>query len=68
MEHSAQHPVDPPPRQPAEQRTGPVARRSRKLVAPLLATALVAVLAPVSASASAPVPAPQRAGGAWGPA
>ncbi|WP_406217954.1 discoidin domain-containing protein [Streptomyces decoyicus] len=67
MEHSAQHPVDPPPRQPAEQRTGPVARRSRKLVAPLLATALVAVLAPVSASASAPVPAPQRAGGAQGP-
>ncbi len=67
MEHSAQHPVDPPPRQPAEQRTGPAARRSRKLVAPLLATALVAVLAPVSASASAPVPAPQRAGGAQGP-
>lgn len=67
MEHSAQHPVEPPPRQPAEQRTGPVARRSRKLVAPLLATALVAVLAPVSASASAPVPAPERAGGAQGP-
>lgn len=73
MEHSAQHPVDPPPQPPAEhspaagQPSGPVAPRSRKLVAPLLATALVAILAPVSASASAPVPAPQRADGAQGP-
>ncbi|MGW7488526.1 discoidin domain-containing protein [Streptomyces sp. NPDC054786] len=73
MEHSAQHPVGPPPQRPAEhpppaaQRTGPVAGRSRKLVAPLLATALVAVLAPVTASASAPAPAPQPATGAQGP-
>lgn len=75
MEHSAQHPVDPPPQPPAEhspaagQPSRPVAPRSRRLVAPLLATALVAILAPVSASASAPAPAPapQRAGGAQGP-
>lgn len=53
MDHSAQHPVDRPPRDEAERRPRP-ARRSRKLVAPLLAGALVAVLAPVSASASAP--------------
>ncbi|MEU7431026.1 discoidin domain-containing protein [Streptomyces sioyaensis] len=53
MDHSAQHPVDRPPRDEAERRPRP-ARRSRKLVAPLLAGALVAVLAPVSASAAAP--------------
>ncbi|MEV5479759.1 MULTISPECIES: discoidin domain-containing protein [Streptomyces] len=53
MDHSAQHPVDRPPRDRAERRPRP-ARRSRKLVAPLLAGALVAVLAPVSASAAAP--------------
>ncbi|MFE0375788.1 discoidin domain-containing protein [Streptomyces inhibens] len=58
MEHSAPHPVDRSPRHPAEQRRSPAARRSRKAVAPLVAGALVAVLAPVSASASAPMPTP----------
>ncbi|MFE1174623.1 discoidin domain-containing protein [Streptomyces sp. NPDC058773] len=50
MQSSAQHPVDRPPQRSPR----PVAPRSRKLVAPLLTTALIAVLAPVSASASAP--------------
>ncbi|MGA5269785.1 discoidin domain-containing protein [Streptomyces lydicamycinicus] len=63
MHPSAQHPVDRPPQQAA----GPSAPRSRKLVAPLLATALIAVLAPVSASAAAPTPAPEAAGSAQGP-
>ncbi|MGY4956074.1 discoidin domain-containing protein [Streptomyces nigrescens] len=63
MHPSAQHPVDRPPQQAA----GPAAPRSRKLVAPLLATALIAVLAPVSASAAAPTPAPEPAGSAKGP-
>ncbi|MFJ3948603.1 discoidin domain-containing protein [Streptomyces libani] len=63
MHPSAQHPVDRPPQQAA----GPAAPRSRKLVAPLLATALIAVLAPVSASASAPTPAPEPAGSGQGP-
>ncbi|WDT55302.1 discoidin domain-containing protein [Streptomyces sp. G7(2002)] len=63
MHPSAQHPVDRPPQQAA----GPAAPRSRKLVAPLLATALIAVLAPVSASAAAPTPAPESAGSAKGP-
>ncbi|MGY5125842.1 discoidin domain-containing protein [Streptomyces nigrescens] len=63
MNPSAPHPVDRPPQQTA----GPAAPRSRKLVAPLLATALIAVLAPVSASASAPTPAPEPAGSAQGP-
>ncbi|MGY5131422.1 discoidin domain-containing protein [Streptomyces nigrescens] len=63
MHPSAQHPVDRPPQQAA----GPAAPRSRKLVAPLLATALIAVLAPVSASAAAPAPAPEPAGSAKGP-
>ncbi|WP_329151043.1 discoidin domain-containing protein [Streptomyces sp. NBC_01456] len=69
MDHSAQPPVDRPPRDEAERRPR-AARRPRKLVAPLLAGALVAVLAPVSASASAPVRAPEggpSAGGAQGP-
>ncbi|MGW7576276.1 discoidin domain-containing protein [Streptomyces sp. NPDC054765] len=68
MEHSALHPVHRPPRDEAERQPRP-ARRSRGLVAPLLAGALVAVLAPVSASASAPVrmPAGGPAGGAQGP-
>ncbi|MFF7228579.1 discoidin domain-containing protein [Streptomyces sioyaensis] len=69
MDHSAQHPVDRPPRDEAERRPRP-ARRSRKLVAPLLAGALVAVLAPVSASASAPARVPAGgppAGGAQAP-
>lgn len=69
MEHSAAPPVDRPPRDEAERRPR-AARHPRKLVAPLLAGALIAVLAPVSASASAPVRAPEggpSAGGAQGP-
>lgn len=69
MEHSAAPPVDRPPRDEAERRPR-AARRPRKLVAPLLAGALIAVLAPVSASASAPVRTPEggpSAGGAQGP-
>ncbi|MGW1377113.1 discoidin domain-containing protein [Streptomyces sp. NPDC002446] len=54
MEHSAPPPVDRSPQDPDGRRAGPSARRPRKLVAPLLATALVAVLAPISASAAAP--------------
>ncbi|AWN27335.1 haloacid dehalogenase [Streptomyces sp. NEAU-S7GS2] len=52
---------------PPQQAAGPAAPCSRKLVAPLLATALIAVLAPVSASAAAPTPAPEPAGSAKGP-
>ncbi|MFI0213824.1 discoidin domain-containing protein [Streptomyces lydicus] len=56
MELSAPPPVDRPPEPPAA--SPPAARRPRRLVAPLLAGALVALLAPLPASASAPQPVP----------
>lgn len=67
MEHSAPPLVDHSPPDPDRRRAGPAARRSRKLVAPTLATALIALLAPISASASAPPPARGGPPAAQGP-
>lgn len=53
MELSVPPPADRPQQPRTEQRTGPGARRPRKVVAPLVALALTAALAPLSASASA---------------
>ncbi|MFE1772950.1 discoidin domain-containing protein [Streptomyces sp. NPDC059008] len=61
MEHTAASPADRSPQGPDRPGGGPAARRSRGLVAPLLATALVAGLAPISASAAPPPPLPDAA-------
>ncbi|MFJ8671472.1 discoidin domain-containing protein [Streptomyces sp. NPDC093589] len=63
MDNSAYHPVEHPPQDPVGHPAKPAGRRSRKVAAPLVAGALVAVLAPASASArtETPQPAPPSA-------
>ncbi|MFG2892763.1 discoidin domain-containing protein [Streptomyces sp. NPDC048248] len=51
MDRSTHHPADPSPQAPSNHPARPGTRLPRKVVAPLLAGALVAVLAPASASA-----------------